>query len=522
LIRVPSGSCEVDARPHARAFDLVLVALFVASLVAPSIDHLVRPPEARSVRRENRLAGDFPAHVTGFTTLSRFPSDFQRWFDDRLGLRDVMLKGYQAVRLFVFPTEPSPTMVIGYDGWLFFGSDNSVNVHRGLAPFAEADLETWRRALELRRDWLKARGVEYVFAIAPNKQSIYPELWPASLNAIGPTRMDQLARWMQQHSDLTFVDLRPAVTAEKAHDTRDDFTYSELGSHWTSRGAMAGWNAIVVAMQSKFPTVSPIDRAEYTRRELDEREGDSFQWQMYVPELLHQRVYTLERIPTDPARAPSPSDGDRTSVVVVHDSFGPWLLPFVPHSNVDLVSSMWQNDFPKDALLVHSPDVVVQIYTERMLVWGLMPLVPDVDRVTAAEFQSSAPLWGPLDLNTRPAGVETQGRISIDARGGTLRIEVGGRDGLITLPPVDVPAESELTMHVDVTAPLPSMMSLYYPRRGETTFSRHRVAYVSVQGGRNDIYVRIRAQDVAGPLGLRFGTASGTYTLHAIEARAAR
>ena len=530
-MRGPEPMTPVSNAPHRalrRGLELALVALFALAIVAPTVDLGLRPHGVRSVLRENRNPAPPPKRITGLFTLSRFPSVFESWFDDRFGLRDLLLRGWQAQRLFVFGAEASPTLIAGKQGWLFFGADNSVAVQRGLAPLSEAELEEWRTNLEARRDWLRARGIEHAFVIAPNKQSIYPELMPDELAPLGPTRLDQLSAWLRERSDVRFVDLRAALIAEKEHDQDGDFVYYPLGSHWTWRGGFAAWNAVAESFAGAVPAFRPIPREACARTLLDDGPGDSMAAHTYIADLVHQRTFGF--LPVDsPVRFTRDERGAVTSTtqddaslpvtMLVHDSFGGWFVPFAALRSSRL-DAVWQHSFPKEAVAEALPHVVVQLYTERVLVWGQEKLSPEIDLVDAATFAGYAPSWGPLDLKHGPLPA-TEGNVRVARTPEGLAIEQLTENGLVDLPAFEPPPGTELAVHFVLTAPARTYLTFFYQVAQDRRFARSRAALVAVDPGLNDVRFRLRLPDVRGPLKLRMGS-RGAYVLHAIEARAAR
>src|SRR5262245_58909489 len=116
--------------------------------------------------------------------------------------------------------------------------------------------------LESQRDFLARRGIEYVFAIGPNKESIYPEQVPPRYNRVGPTRMDQLVAHLEAHSDFRILDLRPALRRARADDRPDVHLYFELGTHWNGRGARAAAREMQRRLGELFPAVRTFDPSE--------------------------------------------------------------------------------------------------------------------------------------------------------------------------------------------------------------------------------------------------------------------
>src|SRR6185295_1542120 len=113
-----------------------------------------------------------------------------------------------------------------------------------------------------RRDWLAQRDIRYLFIVAPDKQTIYPEYMPAQLNRVGTaTRLDQLVTYFERHSDIRILDLRDALRAVKLHDR----PYERLDSHWNDVGAWSAYAEIAKQVGRWFPKVQPLPLSSFER-----------------------------------------------------------------------------------------------------------------------------------------------------------------------------------------------------------------------------------------------------------------
>src|SRR5687767_13011287 len=81
------------------------------------------------------------------------------------------------------------TVIEGRSGFLFLTGDSNrvLDQHAGRLRLTAADLDAWKRVLEARVERARERGARYVFAIAPDTQSVYPEMLPVGIESV-PTR----------------------------------------------------------------------------------------------------------------------------------------------------------------------------------------------------------------------------------------------------------------------------------------------------------------------------------------------
>ena len=111
--------------------------------------------------------------LAGFATILR-----QGWLDKHFPFRGNLIRwyNYYSARIFVSMSGGSP-VVVGGDGWLYLAKDRGRDVmkeHRAAKPIDEDQLDRIAAVLKSRQDWLAARGIAYLVAVAPNKETIYP------------------------------------------------------------------------------------------------------------------------------------------------------------------------------------------------------------------------------------------------------------------------------------------------------------------------------------------------------------
>jgi len=115
---------------------------------------------------------------------------------------------------------------------------------------SEPELAQWKTYLEERQNRRSARNIKSIFVIAPDKQSIYPEMLPVYLLPKGSTRVDQLIAYLREtHSPANVLDLRPVLLEAK----HDGLVYFPQDTHWNGRGYFAAYRAISRRLQEWFP-----------------------------------------------------------------------------------------------------------------------------------------------------------------------------------------------------------------------------------------------------------------------------
>src|SRR5438552_2297747 len=229
-------------RPRALS-DTLLVMVFLAAICLPAADVFFALEPTR-LSEKRRRAPPPPVRLSQPLEVS-YPAAFESWWNDNFGFRRSLVVGYSRA-LLALGVSPTPSVILGRSGWLFFAGDEALASYRAVQPFTEVELAAWQRRIETRRDWLAERGIRYLVVIAPNKETIYPEFMPESLNRVRPvTRLDQLVAHLRAHSSVAVVDPRDALRTAKA----GGILYLRTDTHWNDVGAWLLYREIVTGLR---------------------------------------------------------------------------------------------------------------------------------------------------------------------------------------------------------------------------------------------------------------------------------
>jgi hypothetical protein len=209
-----------------RAARLVIVtfAVLLSMPLAATIARIgTETPSAESSRAGDRQHGFF---------------GWLDYFDTHFGFRQQLVHAHAFTSIRTMNISPSPAVIKGRDGWLYYADDDALEDYESATPMSEAELRGWANTLVSTRDVLRAHGIAYLFVLAPDKHVIYPEHLPESIHRVRPTyRMDELLAYLRQHTDLSVLDLRPALIARKQVEQ----VYFRTDTHWNDAGAFAGY-----------------------------------------------------------------------------------------------------------------------------------------------------------------------------------------------------------------------------------------------------------------------------------------
>src|SRR5262249_34327890 len=202
--------------------------------------------------------------------LAPLPRRFEAFWNDHFGFRPRLIRWHNLVKLRL-GIAPSDVVYLGRNGWLFLRSDNRLEYYRAGHPLSEGQLGQWPQHLEERRDWLAARGVAYLFVVAPNKDSVYPELVPARIHRARPdSSLDQLVTRLRGRSTVEVLDLRVPLRAAKSRIR----VYQRTDSHWNDPGAFEAYRAIMERVAARIPQAAALPWSAFDLRTKTTLGGD--------------------------------------------------------------------------------------------------------------------------------------------------------------------------------------------------------------------------------------------------------
>lgn len=328
---------------------------------------------------ERRESPALPTTTLLKKSREKYFQQFEAWFNDNFGFRKPLIFLNAYIKVFLFHTSSSREVLLGKNNWLYFFNKPSQLYYRRTAPFDASDLLAWKNMLERRRDWLAAQGVHFIFVIAPNKETIYPEWVPSRINQVQPeSRLDQLIKYMRQTSSLEIVDLRDALRAQKS--TRE--LYMKADTHWNQYGAFIAYQEIMKRITVLYPQVKPLSLNDYAVENVEHLPdlagmlGLQEQYKEANPIFIPRTgpvAKAVEAGIAPPGMPPSSlsfvltmDDPSLPKAVVFRDSFGVALAPLLGQ-HFQRAVFLWQEDFDASIIKKERPNLVIQELVERQL-----------------------------------------------------------------------------------------------------------------------------------------------------------
>jgi hypothetical protein len=380
------------------------VIAFLAALCLPLMDSGFGLDRTQPLA-ENRALALAPKRPTTLGEWRALPAAYNAYWEDNFGFRKLLLRSHARLR-YALGDSPVPSVLRGAQGYYFYAGDEATAQHRGLRTVPEQDLAAWANALRARKKFVDARGGRYVFVVAPDKESVYPELYPAKLNRVGPSFSDRLLAHLRSHTDVTIVDLRPALVAAKSSAP----LYFKTDTHWNDRGAYFGYAALMTELQRALPGLPARSLESFVPEPAAPFCGDlaAFSGLERSTEPVTALVAAppLSALQIDPGLYRPPgtiryeafyTPGRTRSAVVFHDSFllapedrdprrtdacfvrsSPFKLSRLVADSFSRTVLSWHlgGGFSQELIERERPSIVVQEVVERHLIFGPLGDVP--------------------------------------------------------------------------------------------------------------------------------------------------
>jgi hypothetical protein len=326
--------------------DALLIVVFVGGLALGLARGLLLTEPAVPAY-ENRA----PARWPGWSQLTT--KRLERWFNDRVGFRQELLDAHAISRWRWFGLPVSPAVAVGPNGWLFLQQSSLFDRPLGRQQGRDDHLRRWVEHLDERRRWLAERGIRYLVVIAPDKQSIYPEELPRSLQFLDDHPLLGEFHTRARDQGIETIDLVPVLREAKARGR----IYLINDTHWNGMGSWFATRAVLARLgvatrqadyrKVVYPFPAP-DLVRYLGAERRDEEWDTLELigSFEFPHPLKPRFLS--------------------KVLFLHDSFG---LSMIDHARPYLPSLEREAtiDLPRERIERDRPAIVIQEIVERTL-----------------------------------------------------------------------------------------------------------------------------------------------------------
>lgn len=372
-------------------------ALFLALCMLPTAGMLFAPTE-EAVGNEHLAVMPALREEDGSWNTA-YGSQLSTWLADHIAFRHQLITLHARLCGGLFGTLPGQEVVLGSDDWLYYA--DTLPDYQGVGLLSDRQCYAAARVLALMQEYCRQQGAQFLFTVAPNKNSLYPEAMPLRYRpAAVPGNAERIAARLEEMG-VGYLDLFALLGGE------EERLYFRTDSHWNALGAALAGDALSAALgkgEERFYgqpyTLAPTHKGDLYEMvypagdlvELDAAFDRGFDF------VYPQGFRTVEDITIRTRDA-----AESGSLLMFRDSFGNNLYPFLAER---YGAACFSRAMPYNLSYIRreQADTVVVEIVERNLRW----LVEQPASYPAPERELSLPAAEgelPLALEDAPEGL---------------------------------------------------------------------------------------------------------------------
>ena len=311
---------------------------------------------------EKRILSPLPRLIAEGNWNQNYLSELGEYFSDRFAFRTEMVQVNAVIDSAVMRTSSEDKVILGKDGYLFY--TDSVDFYRGKEIMDKRDRFATIRTLQLIQEYAASQGAEFLFMIAPNKNTLYPEYMPDNYQKIDAiAEIDRIQTELIK-AGVNYLDLKAVFQEE------EEVLYHRLDSHWNNKGA-------ALAAEKIFAKLGQIAPDYHTMPYHEEEDFTGDLYGMLYPlgkkkdrNLYYDKTFRYQYISDfksveDITIRTTNADKEKTAVII-RDSFGNSLLPFLAEEYQE-ACFMRASPYKLDMIADIQADIVMFEIVERHL-----------------------------------------------------------------------------------------------------------------------------------------------------------
>lgn len=244
--------------------NIIFITLFGIFLILPMSKISVQEISIQ----ENRKLSPYPPLLKNNQINEKYGTQFDAWFNDHFRCRETFMNIYDYIIGHVNLKPYSRTALTGKDGWLFGTTYNAVDMFQNNNLFTNDELQIIGQNLIRFVNSAKQKGVKNIYFLFNNdKESIYPEFYPANIKKLGPiSRLEQVLSYLHEH--------HPKLKVLNFNDKLKELKKSEnifykTGTHMNHMGSFYNYKFMMEEIKKDYPDLPILKLDDFTITESD-------------------------------------------------------------------------------------------------------------------------------------------------------------------------------------------------------------------------------------------------------------
>ncbi len=287
------------------------------------------------------------------------------YFEKHFAFRPHIISLDAQIQSKVFKVSNLDSVIVGKDDWLYYSS--TLDNYQGKNTLSDRAIENIAHNLKLTQDYVESQGMDFLFTVAPNKNSVYKEYMPYYILPVSDRKNIDVLKTKLEEAGVKYCDLYPIF------EESNEELYLHQDSHWNDKGAELAYDKILTSLD-KMPddySDTNVVRSKNFMGDLGKMLYPKTQKSEYNFDYSegYDFTYTTDTKSVEDAIISTKSDSSSGSLYMYRDSFGNSLLPFFASS---YNKAYFTKTFPLNLsidLMVQKPDTVIIELVERNLDW---------------------------------------------------------------------------------------------------------------------------------------------------------
>lgn len=364
---------------------IVFTVLCLAICMTLSVGMLFHPT-TQPIGNEKRAVAPTLFSEDG-TFNTNFASDLGTYFEKSFAFRPEIITADAWIKSKIFGVSNVDSVIVGTDDWLYYSS--TLDDYLGRNALTDQQAAGIVHNLMMIQNRVEQSGAKFLFTVAPNKNTLYPEHMPYqyAIKASENFNRDTLGKALEQ-SEVNYCDLFTTFEGQ------DEVLYFARDSHWNNKGALLASDTILdklekahddyaaVTVERRKDFVGDLDKMVFPATPRPEYNH------YYGTEDCYEYVTNTTSVEDSLIRTHNP---DATgSLYMYRDSFGNLLLPVFASA---YANATFTKSFPMMLgydLDANHPDTVIFEIAERNVDWFITePPIMEAPVLDAADVDVS-------------------------------------------------------------------------------------------------------------------------------------
>lgn len=303
---------------------------------------------------EMRDVSDIPKFINDDKSINEnFDSEISDYLSVSMPIRNIAIRLKAVIMENVFISSAEDDVIIGKNGWYYF--NDTTDEYLGADLLSDRSIMNIADTVEQMQEYCEENSIKFVFTVAPNKNTLYPENMPSRYIASDENNYTRLCTKLK-NSGINYVDFSSLDTYS------DSSLYYATDSHWNTEGAIIAYNQILDSIGKAHEDYSDVERttAEKTGDLIKMLYPDSSITETEsVPDYDYSFEYASRLKSEEDINIRTANADGEGSLLMFRDSFSNALLPLMAET---YASGYFTRAVPCDLSLTNSENYDTVIY----------------------------------------------------------------------------------------------------------------------------------------------------------------